>query len=180
MRNLVFPIVLALFCACAPPAPAPSRSSSHSPPATPNDAPPLDWLDQDLPAPARALDITRRAMTSLREHDGFLPAISQVTDCYAGLNPASALDDRVYCLQLDALAHSIELGAPSAWQTADARYNDYFTAPRFSARQTQFAPPLAVGPNTARRKLAAIDALAGIDRQVMGEELARMQAQHRP
>lgn len=178
MRNLILPMALAVLSACAPPAPSSAQRAPHTSVSAPTDALPLEWLDEDLPSPSITLDLTRRAMTTLRTHDGFLPAITQVSACYDGLTSTSSREDRVYCLQLDAVAYLTERGAPADWQAADARYNDYFTTARFNARQTQFAPPADAAPSATQRKAAVIAALASVAHQVMAEEVARLQTRH--
>jgi hypothetical protein len=125
----------------------------------------------DLPSRAQTLAITRRAMAQLRAHDGFLPAIAQVDACYRALTRSSPLEQRIFCLQLDALAYGIESDAPLAWRRADDAANPYFTSGQFYSRQRANMPPLS-GDNIEQRKDTAIAALAAVGNQVLAEEVA--------
>lgn len=112
----------------------------HDDPAA---APPYASLDEDLPPPRITMDATRRAIDDaavVYRQSGFLGWLAAVEDCYAGLE-AAALEQRVYCLQLDAAAYAMERAAPEAFQAADAANNPYFTRDAFNERQMMFAPP---------------------------------------
>lgn len=117
--------------------PAPVR---HDDPAA---APAYASLDEDLPPPRTTMDVTRRAIddaAAVYRQSGFLGWLGAVQDCYAGLE-AAPLEQRIYCLQLDAAAYAMERAAPEAFQAADAASNPYFTSDEFTARQLRFAPP---------------------------------------
>lgn len=110
---------------------------------TPAEAPAYASLDEDLPPPRATMDATRRAIddaVAVHRQSGFLGWLAAVQDCYAGLE-AAALEQRVYCLQLDAAVYAMERAAPEAFQAADAAINPYFTRDVFIERQMRFAPP---------------------------------------
>lgn len=107
------------------------------------EAPQYASLDEDLPPPRATMEATRRAIADAGEvyrEGGFLGWVAAVQGCYERLN-AEDLEQRVYCLQLDATAYSMERGAPAAFQAADAAHNPYFTPDVFMTRQEAFAPP---------------------------------------
>lgn len=126
---------------------------------------PYASLDEDLPSPSATMRATQRAVAdavAAYRDGGFLGWLAAARDCYDRLDRAN-LEQRIYCLQLDAAAYSMERGAPETFQAADAESDPYFTPNAFMARQLAFAPPNNPALSTdaqARRKRDVLTALA--------------------
>jgi hypothetical protein len=179
MRLMLLTLAWFGLAGCGLEASAPAKTNEN-PVAAQQQAPSGSYLDQDLPPPPATMAITQRAMNYISDPNlGFVGWIAATSDCYAALEP-SDLEARVYCLQMDAIAWSLENAVQAEWRERDAESNDYFTDARFLERQTQFAPPndptLSVEARQ-RRKSEALQALAVIRNMAMEEAVRRMQEQ---
>lgn len=145
---------------------------SQESPLAGSDAPerepqPYASLDEDLPSPNVTMAATQRAMAdaaAVYRTGGFLGWLAAAQDCYDRLDRAN-LEQRIYCLQLDAAAYAMERAAPEAFQAADAEHSPYFTSDVFIERQLEFAPPSnpALSDDARqRRKREVLAALAMI------------------
>ena len=103
---------------------------------------PEKGVSPDILEPGVLAEITLRAVEDVLEvHPGFVPSIIVVADCYQSMAD-NDLKKRIFCMQLDRAAWTIEKMAHPAWRAKDESANDYFTDLRFRQRQLHYAMPL--------------------------------------
>lgn len=134
----------------------------------------------DLPSREVVVEITRRAVRDVVQvHDGFMPSVLAVTDCYQHL-VVDDMERRIFCVQLDAAAWTIEKMAPPAWRAKDESVNDYFNDLRFRQRQLHYAIPLSDAPEFVVHKRKFLSVLGYALSLAMRNELDKKAATEPP
>lgn len=133
-------------------------------------SPAVSAAEPDLPPLPVIQTLTEKAFAQVR-NGGFITWVADGEDCYASLKKHEDIQKRVYCLQFDALAFTIESGQSEAFKNADLQASDYFTEDHFVSRQLENAPPPGVRSDKAviARKLSNIKILQSIEEIVMKE-----------
>lgn len=133
----------------------------------------------DLPRAEIVAKITRRAVwDALHAYKGFMPSIIAVSDCYQHML-GDDLEQRIFCMQLDRAAWTVEKMAPPAWRAKDESANDYFTDLRFRQRQLHYAMPLTDAPEFVVHKQEFLAVLSDVLESAMRDEMEKEAASER-